>query len=224
MENNTQQIIKKRLNELPQEIRLAIKNADLSTKFETIANRHSLNIDQNGSLQTETLLVMLGLEPSEDYVGNIEKELEISRVEAQSIAEEVNKEILLNIKVAIRTLEEKEANLEPNNISTRIPTPMAPPIPPTPPPPVSPIERAAKINIIPQPVSHSPQYNHENPDRDAVLHDLENIEKLQPKKANDFVEHLLANPVSNPAQTEVKKPAPPPTPRQGGVDPYREPF
>lgn len=245
MEPNIAQLIKARLAELPPEIGEAIADPSLVTKFTAIADRHSLNLDQNGSLQIKTLLVMLGLEPSDEYVNNIKNELGVSRPEAESIAEDVNKEILATIRNSIMKQEQMEEKAEDGIEKPRIqnvPTP--PPAPPRP-IPSTPIEKAAQINIIPQPVSHSPQYNHETLDREAVLNDLENIEKLQPKKANDFVEHLLSNPVSNPAQQiEVKKDGqvveqkapqpvapvvpkkvvPPPPPRQGGIDPYREPF
>jgi hypothetical protein len=225
MNNETQQLIKRRLQELPKELQAAIRDPGLSAKFETISNRHNLLLDQGGSLYTETILVMLGLEPSSGYVDNLEKELEVSHAEAMAIAEDVNSTILVTIRDAIRKVEEEQEQAEEKEEQKETqPNPAWMNQASTPTPPAAPIEKAGDFKIIPPPVSNSPQYEHENLDKDAVLHDLENIEKLQPKKANDFVEHLLANPVSNPQQTEVKKPTPPPAAGRQGPDPYREQF
>lgn len=224
-----QQIIKDRYKELPEDIQQAIKNTNLAEKFMVIANKHSLRIDQNGSLQTETLLVMLGLEPSEDYVDNVQKALEVSRNEAQSIAEDVNKEILGSIRSTIQSIEEKQEKQESNSIQQTPKSPPPPPIPanpiPTPPPPTNPIpltslEKAGNFSIEREAPSSSPLYNDSNLKRESVLNDLENIEKLKNESSNAFVEHLLSNPVPNPKPTEVKNVAT--TPQNYSADPYRE--
>ncbi len=216
MDNDIQKLIKQRLDELPSDIKEAIRNTDLAGKFEAIADKHSLHVDQNGALQTETLLVMIGLEPTENYVGNIQRELEVSRTEAQSLAEDVNKEILGNIRASIQHIEEEQANLD---ATTEI----------NPNSTLSPLEKVGNLTIEKRPPSHSPQYNDSVLNRQAVLNDLENIKNLRPENATAFVDHLLANPVSNPPQIEEKREAqankqtnPQQSPRKYDNDPYRE--
>ena len=240
-----QQLIKERYSELPPDIQSAIKSNDLASKFDKIVAKHNLHVDQNGALQTETLLVMLGLEPSTDYVDNLQKELDVSRSEAQSIAEDVNNDILNSIKNSLRILQETREESE-GDVAAPAPIPKPPAqapdprknvIPPNlpitpqssniPKPPVSnlsPLEKVGGFTLEKNPSSNSPLYNDSTLKKESVLNDLENIEKLKPKNASAFVDHLLANPVSNPQQVEIKKPSTPPATPKPGVDPYREPF
>ena len=232
-----QQVIKERYAQLPPDLQRAIKSADLAEKFARIADKHSLHIDQNGSLQTETILVMLGLEPASDYVGNLEKELNISGREAQAIAEDVNTEILNAIKSSLRTLEEKEEQEEEeieykktddiSRILEKIPIP-------TPPAPVQnlnmlSVEKAGDFTVEKRQASTSPLYNSSNLTKENVLNDLENIEKLKPQNAANFVDHLLSNAISKPQEVEIKKPQEKPEAKSEPeikpkytADPYRE--
>ena len=53
--------------------RSAISAADLPRKFEAITKDNKLMIDQGGKVQMETLIVLLGLEPLENYTDNLHK-------------------------------------------------------------------------------------------------------------------------------------------------------
>ncbi len=226
---DTQQLIKERYSELPPDIQKAITSTDLASKFADIAAKHGLHIDQNGSLQTETLLVMLGLEDTDDYVGNLKRELDVSTAEASAIAQDVNTSILDAIKNSLRKIQEEDEAEEVSPVITQ-PTFVPKAIPRT---IDTSLEKAGDFTIIKRPPSNSPIHNDSNLKREDVLHDLENIEKLKPSNANNFVEHLLANPVSNPpkinpgasaapTQKIPAKPIPPAKPAAPGVDPYRE--
>ena len=66
-----EQIIKEQLTKLPDDVKKAISSVDLRDKIKKIAEKNRLHIDQAGDLETETVLVMLGLEPTDDYKRNI---------------------------------------------------------------------------------------------------------------------------------------------------------
>lgn len=220
MNDNIQQIIKQRLNELPPDIREAIKSGNLAQKFSSIAEKHNLHLDQNGSLQTETMLVMLGLEPTEDYVNNLERELETSKNEAMAIAEDINKNIFSDIRESLRKMQTQNEVVD--NTQQEIPSktsvqsPKSQPIPPPPSNPnLSPLEKAGGFEIINnKPTSFSPQYKDSSLNKDQVLKDIEN-----PPSKVSFVDHLLANPATPP-----KPPTPEPPKKSPAIDPYREPI
>jgi hypothetical protein len=103
---NTEQIIKEQLVKLPEDVRKAISSVDLRDKIKKIAEKHHLHIDQAGDLETETVLVMLGLEPTDDYKRNIKKALQISDTPAHAITFDVNKEIFMPIRESLKKAQE----------------------------------------------------------------------------------------------------------------------
>lgn len=253
MESNIQDIIKKQLNSLPQEMRDAIRNTNLGEKFNSISNKHNLRIDQNASLQTETLLVMLALSSSEDYIPNLVRELEVSENEARALAEDVNREVLDGIRSSIRKIEEMReeadaraaARAQTASVLAETPrgTPATKPQMPTPPsqtptPSIAPIEKAGNFTIQKKSPSSSPLYNDHTLNKEDVLADLEQIKKLKPENAQQYIEHLIEThekepkPVPPPVETPPPRQAqptpasqtPPVETKRYGTDPYREPI
>lgn len=197
--------IKARYKTLPTNIQQAITSTDLATKFEAIAKKHELHVDQNGSLQTETLLVMLGLETVDDYMGNIQRELEIPKEKAFEIAKDVNAQILDAIRDSLREIQKKqeEAEIKENEVKeTSIDHSKT----------ISSIEKAGDFTIEQNPASSSPQYSEQNIDKDAVLKGIEDDHI-------PMVDHLLENHVNSPVEVEVKKVE---ETKTYTVDPYRE--
>ncbi len=225
MENDTQSLIKQAYMNLPQDVQQAINNTDLAGKFSAIAEKHGLHVDQNGSLQTETILVMIGLEPAGDYVDNIQKELDISRNEAQSIAEDVNKEILDSIRVSLRKIQEDsqdtadqelfELENEAKNTLQHAPLQSTA---------VSSVEKAGGFTIEQNTPPAASQYNDSDLKKEDVLQDIENIGNFTKADGGAaFVDHLLSNPIvsKQEVKTEIPKKAEEPL-RAPGTDPYRE--
>jgi hypothetical protein len=103
--DETQEIIKEQLNTLPKVIKDAISSIDLGGKIRRIADKNMLHIDQAGVLENETMFVMIGLEPIEDYKENIKRELNISRDRAQAITAEIDKEIFMSIREAMKKVQ-----------------------------------------------------------------------------------------------------------------------
>lgn len=220
-----QEIIKNRYQQLPADIKEAIRSNDLAGKFSAIAEKHGLHIDQNGALQTETLLVMLGLEPTVDYVNNIQRNLDVSRNEALSIAEDVNNEILNSIKNSLRTMQEG-GETEEMPVET-IPTPPANlPIAPAVPNNAS-LEKAGQFTVEKNPLSASPQYKEDNIDKEALLKSIEDKPELP---ATPMIDHLLTTHVNTPEKIEVREVKAQPIEKKAEekkpytADPYREQF
>ncbi len=191
-----QEIIKNRYKELPQDIQEAIKSTDLTTKFNTIAEKHNLHIDQNGALQTETILVMIGLEPSQDYISNLQRNLDIKIEEAQSIAQDVNNDILNSIKNSLKAMQAGDQGTGEATETTVEPPPvrLVNLITPTP-PDHSAIEKAAQIKIE-TPIIQTNQYD--NPiNKDAILKTIETDHV-------PMIDHLLTTPTTSKEEVEVK--------------------
>lgn len=224
-----QEIIKNRYKELPADIQEAIKSNDLAGKFNAIAEKHGLHIDQNGALQTETILVMLGLEPTTDYVNNLERNLNISRTEAISIAADVNTDILNAIKNSLRTMQdgqETEEVDEKESLVTTVPSNLPTASPSSPVPSFVGLEKAGQFTIEKTPSSSSSQYNEENINKEALLKSIE--DKPAPATA-PMIDHLLTAHVNTSEKVEVKETAPIEQKAVGEkksytADPYREQF
>ena len=108
--NNIQEIIKEQLPRLPKNVRDAISSIDLGDKIKKIADKNMLHIDQAGNLETETVLVMLGLEPTADYKENIRRELNVSRDRAQTITADIDKEIFMTIRESLKKISQEPAS------------------------------------------------------------------------------------------------------------------
>ncbi len=195
---NSEQIIKETLKTLPSDIRQAIANTDLAGEFKKIAEKHGLLLDQNGSLQTETLLVMIGLRPSSDFVDNLKKNLDISRNEATSIAEDVNKEIFYSIRQSLQQIqleEHKEDEVE-REVQPTLHT--------------EDIEKAGKFTLENPPVGTT-QYNEKKIDKEALLNKIQDPEIIT-------ADHLLTTPIAETLKVEEKKVES----KSYTSDPYRE--
>lgn len=94
--------MREQLKALPPQVRRAISSVDLRSKIGSIGTKHALHIDQVGLLENETLLTMLGLEPLDEYAGNIETELRIPREKALQISADINAHILEPIRSFLR--------------------------------------------------------------------------------------------------------------------------
>lgn len=231
------QTIKDRLNQLPEDIQQAITSNDLGSKFDQIAQKNNLHIDQNGNLQTETLLVMLGLENSSDYIDNLQSSLEINRNEAIQISNDVNELILKPIKESLRIMQELHEQIDDSEAETNTeteqkiiepakPEPVAPaPISPKP-NQISDIERIGQFTIEPKSTpSSSPLYKDTNLNREDILKSIEDpIPENKPLVA-PLIDHLLTTPVNNAQKVEQKEVVDKnvnQSPKSYSADPYRE--
>jgi hypothetical protein len=192
-------------NYIAPEILELINSSKLFEAMEKIGNSYGLLIDQIGQLESDTRLVLVGEIKSNIFTDTIAKNLEISQSTATKIVADVNTQIFVPLKEAMRKTQEeaaKKADAEaipivPSTAPVTPPTaPAAAPVSaPAPQIPIAPIEKAGDFMVQRPSQSSSPLYKDTGLNREAVLSDLENIMKLRPENAENYVEHLIANPV-----------------------------
>lgn len=104
MENinlSTNEILVKRFSQLPEIIQKIILESNWKDVLRRITATYKLHIDQGGYLEAITLLTMLGLEDSDKYIKNLEKEVKITNVLATEIAKKVEVEIFQKIRETV---------------------------------------------------------------------------------------------------------------------------
>ena len=106
MDQETEKIIADQMKNLPKDVLAAITSVDYKTKLQEITQRQKLLIDQAAKLEMETTLVMIGLEPLADYVGNLQREMEIPIVRAKEISLDVSENIFKPIRESLRAMNE----------------------------------------------------------------------------------------------------------------------
>jgi hypothetical protein len=104
MNDENKKIIKDQLAILPEDVKNAITSVDYQKTLQKITRTNMLLIDQAGKLETETTLVLLGLEPLRDYAGNLSKNLGITKEKAIVIAHDVDELIFKNIRESLRKI------------------------------------------------------------------------------------------------------------------------
>lgn len=221
--------VQQRLQELPEEIRLAVQSADLDTKIQVIGQKHQLHIDQIGNLEDETLLVMLGFSDPAEFMDHLVERTSVTPVQASLIAADVAHEIFMPIRESMRLWAERRKlikDTDPTPVSTPgapaaaasvvmpsskpvIPTPVAAaPAPQAAPAPKAP---TAAPTAAPKPA----------PELGAIDSMLSQKQVTTPASA--AAAPSAATPPTPPTQTPIIPAADPGQPQNYKADPYREP-
>ena len=124
MDQTLTQDLKKQFEALPIEVQKAITDVNLSLRLQEIVKNNKLMIDQAGKLEIETVLILFGLEPLENFVGNIIKRVGLSSIQASIVAHDVNESIFKNIRETLKkinefTLEQDGVEIEKKEIPTK---------------------------------------------------------------------------------------------------------
>jgi hypothetical protein len=109
--------IKKYIDALPPAVRTAVLAKDWRDRIGEIGQKYSLHIDQISSLEYETLFVMIGMEPEQDFASNIEKEVNVSKILAEQLAEEINDRVF---KAILKSIEEKSVPKAPRFVEKEV--------------------------------------------------------------------------------------------------------
>ncbi len=112
MEKNTQQLIQERIAQLPPYIKAALSNINWAPEILAIGKKHGLHVDDMGTLQTETVLVLVGLVHPNDFAKNLKQELHIPQDKIDAIVNDVNERILKTIRQALIDFIEHESDQE----------------------------------------------------------------------------------------------------------------
>jgi len=106
-DTETQNIIAEQVKNLPQDVKDAVFSVDYSAILDQISKKNKLLIDQEGKLETETTLVMVGLEPLADYKKNLLKNAGIDFKIVDTIIADVNDLIFKKIRVSLQKMNEE---------------------------------------------------------------------------------------------------------------------
>jgi hypothetical protein len=102
-------VIKREINKLPKENQEAINAFDWVKTAEEIGKKYLLTESEINDLQVQTLLVLIGLEDSDYYQQNVEREVGTSKNEAEKIAVEVVQKIFTPISnIIIENIKKSE--------------------------------------------------------------------------------------------------------------------
>ncbi len=104
MDEETKKQLTEQYKSLPREVQQAITDTDLPKKFQQIVQENKLLIDQAGILETETILVLYGIEPLENFVVNISRELNLPKDKAMAIARSVDELIFKSVRSTLREI------------------------------------------------------------------------------------------------------------------------
>jgi hypothetical protein len=104
--------LKEYLAKIPQDIKDVMYSLDYQKLLGEIVKKNNLMIDQAGSLEVETTLVLAGLSPLREYIDNLKKELEISREKAEEIAKDIDNFIFKNIRKSLQELNREDDETE----------------------------------------------------------------------------------------------------------------
>ena len=183
---------------------------DTYNKITIIGNKYNLTIDQVGELSAEIRDVITNITSTSKFTENVKERLEINSLQANQIADDVNKQIFINIRDSLRKIQEGT-----DSATT------------TPPP------QQQRPTTPPQPIPTT-QYNTSNLSRESLMDQLEHPPVGTPPTVS-FVDHLLVNPKDPmPPILQPKTPQPQTPPPQKlepkqqenitrrSVDPYRE--
>lgn len=101
MTEKLKEVIKREVAKLPKENQEVINSSGWERISEEIGKRYLINEKEINDFQTQTLLVLIGLEEIDYYPDNIENNVGLSKREAMIIAREVDKKIFKPIVDAI---------------------------------------------------------------------------------------------------------------------------
>ncbi len=124
MDDEAQKLIEDRLKELPADVRDAVLANDLGERVRAIGERNHLHIDQTGSLEEETVLVMLGFADPREFVDQLQESLHVDETTALALAEEVNDEIFRPIRESMKLFAQSRAEV--TEQTPEAPTPSIP--------------------------------------------------------------------------------------------------
>jgi len=104
MDSFITETVAEELKKLPQQIQNLITKSGWEQTVRKIVDKHNLRVDQGADLETETLLVMLGLSSPEDFLSNVKNEAEIPDLLAREIVEDIDRNIFSKLKDTLREL------------------------------------------------------------------------------------------------------------------------
>ncbi len=104
--------IQKQFNTLPQELQKAILAIDLPEKLQRVTKNSKLLIDKAGIVQTEVLTILLGINPLDDFIGNLQKNAGLDKNTALIVAHDVDELIFKEVREELKKVSQNIAHEE----------------------------------------------------------------------------------------------------------------
>jgi len=101
MNNTLKETITNRLQRLPDDARESVMSVDYTNFLHTVGRDYELNTKQRRALFTEVLILLLGLEPIENYPRTLQEQLDVSKTSARNIAEDTKEMIISQVNTAL---------------------------------------------------------------------------------------------------------------------------
>ncbi len=105
-------LIKEQFKQLPKIVQQAIISADVEKELRKLAEAHKLHLDQWGTLEDQVQLTLLGIHHTDDLALNIQKEVGMSREDAESLATDISKIVFEPIRQELERQLEHPAAVE----------------------------------------------------------------------------------------------------------------
>ena len=221
----SQRDLSRQFEKLPDSLKNALGSVDSAKKVVDIGRKYALHMDKLGELGAETGMVILGFTHPAQFLSRLTKRLGLSEEKVRPIAQEINIEVFLKIREAL-----KQVNGEAEARSTPTPTETIPAKPQEPPTEQQPekssaeteYQNLASMNSAASPIPMKPEGNiivsetEEVLDREAILRDIEN-----PTPVNSGFQPLAEKIQNSENFTEGVKPevATPPEPKNIPIKP-----
>ncbi len=101
---NTKQVIEKRFDELPLDVRAALTSPEYPKNIAEVAHLYSLDEIATRNLENETTLVLLGLTQGEQFAQNVSRASNITREKSLAICREINEQIFRPIRDGLKII------------------------------------------------------------------------------------------------------------------------
>ncbi|MFC1731424.1 hypothetical protein ACFL6I_13985 [candidate division KSB1 bacterium] len=118
MEQNVINILENQFDKLPESLQTFIVSNDFKESLKSIAIDYNLDDKKQTSLENETLMVLLGLEPLNDLEKNLEDNIGLTKEQVPEVIKNVAEKIITPIEDDLRIFLEKELEEE-NEKDTR---------------------------------------------------------------------------------------------------------
>ena len=109
MDSKQKQLIEEQMNQVPTEVRDAIKASDWERVVFNIGREHKLHIDQIDVLSVETIMTMLGIVNPKEYFDYLDKNLGADEETLLDIVEDVNEKLFSKIREALKKVYTQES-------------------------------------------------------------------------------------------------------------------
>ncbi len=101
MDENTKKIISEHYEKLPSYVRESLEQIHWDEEILAIGKKHGLHIDEMGTLQLETMMVLVGIVHPDEYPKSLQQELHIPKEKIDAIVADVNEKVFKNIREAL---------------------------------------------------------------------------------------------------------------------------